>query len=130
MKAAEVREFPTEELQARLEELKEELFNLRFQNATGQLEQYKRLGVLRRDIARIETTLRQRELGLVVEPAPEERPARRARRLRKETEAAEAQDVEPSDEAEADVPQAQAEETATPQDEDFETEEEAEERND
>ena len=62
MKAAEIRDLPTEELLQRLQETKEELFNLRFQNATGQLDNYKRLGQLRRDIARLNTVLRGREL--------------------------------------------------------------------
>lgn len=63
MRAAEVRDLSVDELQTRLGEVKEELFNLRFQNATGQLDNYKRLGELRRDVARIKTVLRQRELS-------------------------------------------------------------------
>ena len=63
MKAAEIRDLSVDELQTRLGEVKEELFNLRFQNATGQLDNYKRLGELRRDVARIKTVLRQRELS-------------------------------------------------------------------
>ncbi len=63
MKAAEVRDLSVDELQTRLAEVKEELFNLRFQNATGQLDNYKRLGELRRDVARIKTVLRERELS-------------------------------------------------------------------
>ena len=59
---AELRELPLAELEQRLDEVKEELFNLRFQNATGQLDNYKRLGQLRKDVARIRTILRQREL--------------------------------------------------------------------
>ncbi|MGH2731065.1 MAG: 50S ribosomal protein L29 [Actinomycetota bacterium] len=59
---AELTELSVDELQDRLGETKEELFNLRFQNATGQLDNYKRLGELRRDIARIKTVLRAREL--------------------------------------------------------------------
>jgi large subunit ribosomal protein L29 len=62
MNAKEIRDLPTDEIRQRLAETKEELFNLRFQNATGQLDNYKRLGDLRRDVARIKTTLRQREL--------------------------------------------------------------------
>ena len=61
-KTTELRELPEEELKERLSETKEELFNLRFQNATGQLDNYKRLGVLRKDVARIKTILRQREI--------------------------------------------------------------------
>jgi large subunit ribosomal protein L29 len=60
--ASELRELPVSELEQRLDEVKEELFNLRFQNATGQLDNYKRLGQLRKDVARIRTILRQREL--------------------------------------------------------------------
>jgi large subunit ribosomal protein L29 len=62
MNAKEIRDLSTDEIRDRLAETKEELFNLRFQNATGQLDNYKRLGDLRRDVARIKTTLRQREL--------------------------------------------------------------------
>jgi large subunit ribosomal protein L29 len=62
MKAKEIRDLSTDEMRQRLVETKEELFNLRFQNATGQLDNYKRLGDLRRDVARIKTTLRDREL--------------------------------------------------------------------
>ncbi len=63
MKSSEVRDLSVDELQSRLAEVKEELFNLRFQNATGQLDNYKRLGELRRDVARIKTILRERELS-------------------------------------------------------------------
>lgn len=61
-KTSELRELGPEDLLRRLDETKEELFNLRFQNATGQLDNYKRLGDLRRDIARIKTLLRQQEI--------------------------------------------------------------------
>jgi large subunit ribosomal protein L29 len=60
--ASELRDLPVSELEQRLDEVKEELFNLRFQNATGQLDNYKRLGALKKDAARIRTILRQREL--------------------------------------------------------------------
>jgi large subunit ribosomal protein L29 len=63
LKAKELRDMPLEELEQRLAETKEELFNLRFQNATGQLDNYKRLGELRKDVARIQTILRERELA-------------------------------------------------------------------
>jgi large subunit ribosomal protein L29 len=62
MKASDLKDLSVEELEARLVETKEELFNLRFQNATGQLDNYKRLGILRRDVARLKTTIREREL--------------------------------------------------------------------
>ncbi len=61
-KASEMRDLPTEEIQQRLAETKEELFNLRFQNATGQLDNYKRVGQLRKDVARLKTILREQEL--------------------------------------------------------------------
>ena len=71
--AAELRELTGEELAQRVRESKEELFNLRFQMATGQLENNRRLRVVRRDIARIYTIMRERELGLTVSPdQPEE----------------------------------------------------------
>ena len=60
--AAELNELGDEELTTRLVETRQELFNLRFQHATGQLENTTRLNVLRKDIARINTLLRQREI--------------------------------------------------------------------
>ena len=56
--------FDDERLVAELKKAKEELFNLRFQSATGQLESHGRLKAVRRDIARIYTILRERELGI------------------------------------------------------------------
>jgi large subunit ribosomal protein L29 len=64
-KVAELREISDDELVQRVRELKEELFNLRFQNATGQLDNNRRLQAVRREIARIYTVMRERELGLV-----------------------------------------------------------------
>ena len=61
--------FDDEKLVAELKKSKEELFNLRFQSATGQLESHGRLKAVRRDIARIYTILRERELGLSVAPS-------------------------------------------------------------
>ena len=63
--AAELRELTDEELTLRVREAKEELFNLRFQAATGQLESHGRLRTVRHDIARIYTVLRERELGII-----------------------------------------------------------------
>ena len=65
---AEFRELHDDELETRLREAKEELFNLRFQMATGQLDNNRRLRAVRHDIARIYTILRERELGLSVAP--------------------------------------------------------------
>jgi len=65
---SDLRELTGEELVARLKEAKEELFNLRFQMATGQLDNNRRLRTVRTDIARIYTIMRERELGLSVAP--------------------------------------------------------------
>ncbi|MET0921040.1 MAG: 50S ribosomal protein L29 [Acidimicrobiia bacterium] len=62
-KATELRSLNDTELEHRLEETKEEQFNLRFQNATGQLDNITRLPQVRREIARIETLLREREIA-------------------------------------------------------------------
>lgn len=66
--AGELRELTEDELTAKLRECKEELFNLRFQSATGQLANNRRLRVVRQEIARIYTVLRERELGLAAGP--------------------------------------------------------------
>ncbi len=81
-KVDELRQFPDEEIMTRLEESKEELFNLRFQNATGQLENYKQLGLVKKEVARLETILRERELDIESAPAPAE-VATKKRRWRK-----------------------------------------------
>ena len=59
MKASELRELSREELRAKGSELRMELFNARVKKATGQLEDTARLGALRKDIARVETLLRE-----------------------------------------------------------------------
>ena len=61
--AEELRNLTDDELLGRLRESKEELFNLRFQNATGQLDNNRRLQLVRRDIAKIYTVMRERELA-------------------------------------------------------------------
>ncbi len=71
-KPADLRELEDDELESRLREAKEELFNLRFQAATGQLDNHGRLKVVRRDIARIYTLMRERELGISTVGATEE----------------------------------------------------------
>jgi large subunit ribosomal protein L29 len=65
--ASELRSSSPEELVSKLAEAKEELFNLRFQGATGQLESHGRLRAVRKEIARIYTVLRERELGIIVD---------------------------------------------------------------
>ena len=70
MKAGEIREMETEELHGRIAELKEEQFNLRFQLATGQLDNHRRMKSVRRDIARIRTILRQRDFEAAAQATP------------------------------------------------------------
>ena len=73
--------FEDERLVDELKKAKEELFNLRFQSATGQLESHGRLRAVKRDIARIYTVLRERELGIRATPvavAPAEKPAKKS----------------------------------------------------
>jgi ribosomal protein L29 len=62
MKISEIRELSNEEINAKLKESKEELFNLRFQQATGNLEKPSRIRDLRHTVARLKTVLREREL--------------------------------------------------------------------
>lgn len=83
--------FEDERLVDELKKAKEELFNLRFQAATGQLESHGRLRAVKRDIARIYTIIRERELGLRATPAPievPEKPAKKAAKAKTEAEAA------------------------------------------
>ena len=63
MKAKEVRELSTEQLNQKLGELKKDLFNLRLQHASNQLENPLKIGEVKRDIARVKTILRERELA-------------------------------------------------------------------
>lgn len=63
MTAQEIRELDTEDLLAKVEEYKKELFGLRFQQATGQLENTARIRQVRKTIARIKTVIRERELN-------------------------------------------------------------------
>jgi large subunit ribosomal protein L29 len=72
VKASELAELDIEELESRLTEAKAELFNLRFQLVTGQLDNYARLGQLRRDVARIMTVLRNREIEAAEAAEPSE----------------------------------------------------------
>ena len=72
LNAHELDELDATDLEAKLRESKEELFNLRFQAATGQLEGSGRLRTVKKDIARIYTVIRERELGIRATPAPVE----------------------------------------------------------
>jgi large subunit ribosomal protein L29 len=71
--AHELDELTNVDLETKLREAKEELFNLRFQSATGQLESHGRLRTVKRDIARIYTVVRERELGIRQAPGSENR---------------------------------------------------------
>ncbi|CAG7614327.1 50S ribosomal protein L29 [Leucobacter soli] len=83
--------FEDEKLVEELKKAKAELFNLRFQSATGQLESHGRVRQVKRDIARIYTVLRERELGIRATPAAEPAPAKKAaaKKSTKKTEPAE-----------------------------------------
>ena len=82
--------FDNERLVEELRKAKEELFNQRFQSATGQLESHGRLRAVKRDIARIYTVLRERELGIRATPAAAAAPAK----AEKKTKAAKAETAE------------------------------------
>ena len=79
-----------DKLVAELKKAKEELFNLRFQSATGQLESHGRVRQVKRDIARIYTVLRERELGIRATPAaaPEKAPAKKSSKKTEQADAA------------------------------------------
>src|SRR5690606_28379089 len=96
---AELDTFENDRLIDELKKAKEELFNLRFQSATGQLESHGRLRAVKRDIARIYTVIRERELGIRATPAPLEVPAKGAKKSTKKAEAAEAPAEDTAEEA-------------------------------
>ncbi len=64
MKINEIRDLSAEEIVIKIQDLKEELFNLRFQNATNQLDNPMRIPAVKKDIAKLKTVLREKELGL------------------------------------------------------------------
>ena len=74
--SSELDTFEDERLVDELKKAKEELFNLRFQSATGQLESHGRIRAVKRDIARLYTVIRERELGIRATPAPIEASAK------------------------------------------------------
>ena len=90
LRPTELDSFDNERLIEELRKAKEELFNLRFQSATGQLEQHGRLRAVKRDIARIYTVIRERELGIRATPAAAAAPAK----AEKKTKAAKAETAE------------------------------------
>ncbi len=91
--------YEDERLVDELKKAKEELFNLRFQAATGQLESHGRLRAVKRDIARIYTVIRERELGIRATPVPVEVPAKSAKKSTKKADAAEAPAEDTAEEA-------------------------------
>ncbi len=64
MKIQEIRDLSMQELETKIKDLKEELFNLRFQNATNQLDNPMRIASVKKDIARVKTALKEKELGI------------------------------------------------------------------
>ncbi|AGW42309.1 50S ribosomal protein L29 [Leifsonia xyli subsp. cynodontis DSM 46306] len=103
---SELDTFEDERLIDELKKAKEELFNLRFQSATGQLESHGRLRAVKRDIARIYTVIRERELGIRATPAPVEaepakKPAKKAAKSKAETEAPAAAEIAETETEEA-----------------------------
>ena len=90
---SELDTFEDQRLVEELRKAKEELFNLRFQSATGQLESHGRLRAVKRDIARLYTVIRERELGISASPAPVEKAADK-KKSKKADEAAKAPEAE------------------------------------
>ena len=92
---SELDTFEDQRLVEELKKAKEELFNLRFQSATGQLESHGRLRAVKRDIARIYTVIRERELGIRATPVPVEAPAKAEKKSRAKKSDAVAADAAP-----------------------------------
>jgi large subunit ribosomal protein L29 len=90
--------YEDERLVDELKKAKEELFNLRFQSATGQLESHGRIRAVKRDIARIYTVIRERELGIRATPVAVEAPAKATKKTTKKADAAAPADAEATDE--------------------------------
>lgn len=91
--------FEDDRLVDELKKAKEELFNLRFQSATGQLESHGRIRAVKRDIARIYTVIRERELGIRATPVVEAAPAKAPKKSAKKSEAVEAEATDNAEEA-------------------------------
>ena len=97
--ATELDTFEDDRLVDELKKAKEELFNLRFQSATGQLESHGRIRAVKRDIARIYTVIRERELGIRATPAPVEVPTKATRKSSKKATEAETTTDDTAEEA-------------------------------
>jgi large subunit ribosomal protein L29 len=89
LRPADLDTFEDEQLVAELKKAKEELFNLRFQSATGQLESHGRVRAVKRDIARIYTIIRERELGFRKVETAAVKPAKAAAKAAPKAKAAE-----------------------------------------
>ena len=87
-----LRGFDDERLLEELRKAKEELFNLRFQSATGQLDSHGRIRAVKRDIARLYTVIRERELGIRATPAAPEPKAKKTKTKKKADESAAAEE--------------------------------------
>ncbi len=126
--AAQISEYDTEELERQLTETRRELFNLRFQLATGQLDNFTRIGHVRKDVARMLTELRNREIaeaeGLALDLLPAHQAAARRRSEdealgRDRTTASERRAAARAEaEADAEEPEATAEDWSDDEDED------------
>ncbi len=115
---SEVREMDDDELYSRLVEAKQEIFNLRFQHVTGQLDNYSRLSDLKKDIARLHTILREREIAAAERPDGAPAPARQvvpeaddAPRRGRRARVAASRKAESESEAESESPKADDEST-------------------
>ncbi|WP_306233024.1 50S ribosomal protein L29 [Agrococcus beijingensis] len=97
---AELASMDDERLVVELKRAKEELFNLRFQSATGQLDSHGRLRAVKRDIARLYTVIRERELGISASPAPVEKAADK-KKSKKADEAEKAPEAQASEDQKA-----------------------------
>ena len=90
LRPAELDTFEDQRLVEELRKAKEELFNLRFQSATGQLDSHGRIRAVKRDIARLYTVIRERELGIRATPAPAETATKAKKTKAKKADSAEA----------------------------------------
>ena len=91
--ASELESFEDDRLASELKKAKEELFNLRFQSATGQLESHGRIKSVKRDIARIYTVIRERELGIRATPVAAVPAAKKTSKAKAEAEAEETKEA-------------------------------------
>ena len=109
--AAEISEYDTEELETRLSETRRELFNLRFQLATGQLDNFSRLNHVRKDVARMLTELRNREIAEAEGLSLDQLPAHKAAARRRDEDEAKGRDTSTASERRA-AARAEAEDQA------------------